>query len=289
MQLVLYVYNPFAASGKHPYPLDKVMKAYQEHKILLMPLSIQAISQLSDLCNTHEFLHICIAGGDGTIHMVINTMLEHDIHLPIALLPAGTSNDVACSLHIHKNLNKNLKRILDTPAKPIDLGYVNGRYFVNIATLGTFTSVSQKVNRSLKKALGRFAYVIKALDAWQHPEHFQAKIVADNFYYEGPIYTLFILNGKTTGNFDLPIKSRMDDGLLDVLLVKNIDLLPVLYNVGKFFLGDYASKDIHYFQCKQISISSDSNLISDLDGEAGSAIPLCIECITNAIEVLGAK
>ena len=107
--------------------------------------------------------HILIAGGDGTIHNVVNAMKNRGINLPIAVIPVGTANDFAGILNMPMDLERCLEQILNSRIKNIDLGKVNDKYFINILSMGVFTDISQKIDKTLKKSFGKLAYYISGI------------------------------------------------------------------------------------------------------------------------------
>ena len=72
---------------------------------------------------------VILGGGDGTISSAVETLYQHK--LPLAVLPLGTANDLARSLEIPTNLTEAFQTILDNHRSKIDLGVLNGHYFLN--------------------------------------------------------------------------------------------------------------------------------------------------------------
>ncbi len=107
--------------------------------------------------NSYE--HILIAGGDGTVDLVVNAMKELDIKIPIGILPTGTANDFSNALQISFDIKEAINEIINSKPKKIDIGKVNNKYFINVASAGMFTDVSQRINTDLKIHLEEFLII----------------------------------------------------------------------------------------------------------------------------------
>lgn len=171
----------------------------------------------------------------------------------------------------------------------MDIGKINDKYFLNVASTGLLTDVSQKTHSELKNAIGKLAYYIKGIEQIPSFRKIPVKIRSNDGDFHGDMYALLVFNGRTAGNLDLAYKSKADDGLLDVIIIKaNLkELVPLL---GKLLRGDHLEDPVGllYFQTKEIFIeTTDELIVSDIDGERGPDFPLHIQCIPEGIQVLG--
>ncbi|MDZ5038486.1 diacylglycerol kinase family protein, partial [Clostridium perfringens] len=112
----------------------------------------------------NNYYYILIAGGDGTIDNVVNAMAKSGISIPIGILPVGTANDFGKFLGMPSDIGKACKQILSSEVTSVDLGSINDKYFVNVASTGLFTDVSQKTDVNLKNTIGKLAYYLKGLE-----------------------------------------------------------------------------------------------------------------------------
>ena len=154
-----------------------------------------------------------------------------------------------------------------------------------------FTDVSQKINPELKNSMGKVSYYLKGIEETLYMREFSIKVTSKEVIYDGNMYLMLIFNGKTAGNINLAYKAKVDDGLLDVIIVKKLllpNMLPLLINLLKGeHLEGYNKDEILYFKTKKLRIECDDNLTTDIDGEKGPDFPLEIECIKNGIQLLG--
>ena len=95
---VLLVYNPTAGNSLFKANLDKIIEMFQKKRILVVPVRTDKQAYMNEMfrmAKEKEFIKIIAAGGDGTINIVVNTMMNNNVDLPLAVYPSGTANDFA--------------------------------------------------------------------------------------------------------------------------------------------------------------------------------------------------
>ncbi|MGL5692912.1 MAG: YegS/Rv2252/BmrU family lipid kinase [Peptostreptococcaceae bacterium] len=295
MKKVKLIYNPNSGERSIVNKLDLIIELYQMYGYLLVPFRISKNNKIKEAFEDIDisYHHILIAGGDGTIDTVLNAMKEVDIDLPIAILPSGTANDFANALSLPFDIKKSIEEIVNSTPKKIDIGKVNDKYFINVASAGMFTDVSQKISPELKNSMGKVSYYIKGIEEALHLRQFDIKVKSDELHYNGDMYLMLVFNGKSAGNINLAYKSQLDDGYLDVLIFKANPIqksIPIFISTLKGEHLDHGSEDdLLYFKTKKIVVECNDELVSDIDGEKGPDFPLEIECIKDGIQILGIK
>lgn len=295
MKKVKLIYNPNSGEKKITSQLDNIIKIYQNYNYILIPYRLSKHQHISkaflDMDETYD--HLLIAGGDGTVDIVLNAMKEFNIDIPIAILPTGTANDFAKALNISLDINKAVKDIINSEPKSIDIGKINNKYFINVASAGMFTDVSQKINPELKNYMGKVSYYITGIEEALHLRKFNINVNSKEVMYKGDMYLMLVFNGKTAGNLNLAYKAEVDDGYLDVIIFKAMPIpksIPILISILKGeHLDTYNESEILYFKTKKVRIDCCDGLLTDIDGERGPDFPLDIECIEDGIKVLGVK
>lgn len=293
MKKVKLIYNPNSGEKRIANVLDDIIRIYQENNYTLIPYRLNKEEHISKafLGVDDTYDHLIIAGGDGTVNMILNSMKEFDINVPIGILPTGTANDFANALNIPWDIIEAVKCIINSTPQKIDIGKINDKYFINVASAGMFTDVSQKINPEFKNYIGRVSYYITGIEEALHLRKFKIKVNSEEVTYEGDMYLMLVFNGKTAGNLNLAYKAELDDGYLDVIIFKGMPIpksIPILFNVLKgAHLEGYNENEILYFKTKKVRIECDDDLKTDVDGEKGPDFPLDIECIKDEIEILG--
>ncbi|GIM29414.1 lipid kinase [Clostridium polyendosporum] len=292
MKKVKFIYNPFSGENVILEQLDNVIKIHQEYGYSIVPYRIDKESDVGEAldCIDDKYYYILIAGGDGTVDSVVNAMKERNINLPIGILPVGTANDFARFIGIPHDVGKACVQILESEPKQVDIGRINQKYFVNVASTGLFTDVSQKTDANLKNTIGKLAYYLKGIEQLPNFRKLKVKITSKEFEYDGHMYLMLVFNGQTAGNFKLATNANVTDGYLDVIVFKAVsikDLIPLFIKVLR---GEHQdSSKVIYYKTKELMIETLEDIATDIDGERGPDFPLHIECVKGGIEVLGIK
>ncbi|MBB6624017.1 YegS/Rv2252/BmrU family lipid kinase [Clostridium gasigenes] len=293
MKKVKFIYNPYSGENAILEKLDEVIRIHQEAGYSLVPYRIDKTSDLIEAfsdAKDENYHYVLIAGGDGTVDSVVNAMAKCGVSLPIGILPVGTANDFAKFLGIPFDIKKACMQILSSEVTTVDLGRINDKYFINVASTGLFTDVSQKTDVNLKNTIGKLAYYLKGLEELPNFRKLKVKINSKEVDFDGEMYFMLVFNGKTAGNFNLATHADATDGLLDVIVFKAIpirELIPLFIKVLK---GDHLESDnVLYFKTDSLIIESPEDIVTDIDGERGPEFPLNIKCIKGGLKILGVK
>ena len=234
---VKFIYNPYSGENLILSKLDKVISLHQEAGYTIVPYRITAGEDVGVALNDIKdgnYKYILIAGGDGTVDSVVNAMAKSGISLPIGILPVGTANDFSKFLGMPSDVEEACKQILSSEVKSVDLGSINDKYFVNVASTGLFTDVSQKTDVNLKNTIGKLAYYLKGLEELPNFRKLHVNILSKEVEFDGEMYLLLVFNGATAGNFNLATRADACDGLLDIIMFKAVqiyELLPLFIKV----------------------------------------------------------
>ena len=292
MKKVRLIYNPFSGENAILNELDNIMRIHQEKGYQVVPYRIERDKDIYDSLDILDdnYEYILIAGGDGTVDSVVNVMMEKKIELPIAILPVGTANDFGKFLQIPNKIEDALKIILSSEPKAVDVGKINDKYFINVASTGLFTDVSQKTDVNLKNTIGKLAYYLKGLESLPNFRRLKVKLTSKELEYDGEMYLILVFNGQTAGNFKLASRADVSDGYLDVIIIKAVQVYEILPLFIKILRDEHLdSNKVIYFKTKDILIESNEDIATDIDGEKGPDFPLHIQCIEGGIKVLGIK
>ena len=270
------VYNPYAGRRKLTGQLDTVIRIFQEsgyevnvHRACSQEDVEQVASQSNDVdC-------FVIAGGDGSIHQTVNGLLKiPEAQRPaLGILPVGTANDLAFALRLPKSIPEACKVIAKGNVFQMDTGRVNDRYFVNVASAGLLTDVSQKVDTRVKNTLGQLAYFLKGIETLPSFRPFHVEFEKDGQHFAEEVVLFMAVNGHSVGGLrQLVPRASLTDGKLDILIVLASgwpETIRLLLNVLR--KEKVESEKIMEFQTTQLTVSTDRVIQSDLDGECGPA------------------
>ena len=293
MKKIKLIYNSGAGQSKFKYFLDPIIEKFMDNDIEV------SIFRAANNTNLYEFLKdvdkdgysaIVVAGGDGTVNRVVNVMMKNNIKTPLGVIPAGTSNDFARHLKMPQNFSECIDKLLTFNVQPVDVGKVNDNYFVNISSAGLFTNVSQKVDPNLKNSLGKLSYFITAVNQMVKFKPFEVKIETENDIYIEKVKVMLVFNGSSVGGIDAFCdNSSIQDGLLDMLIIKDCNIADTSLLAGKLFAKNhYTDKNVIYSKEKWIKITKTKGKcdLPDVDGDPGPNFPLEIKCVEGAINML---
>ena len=289
---IAWLYNPAAGLGQFPDNLDHIIDLCQ--KVGLLPTffrlsrEIEDLDQLFATYDFSEFHSLVVAGGDGTVHTVVNAMMRWGIKVPLAVYPVGTCNDFANYLNIPSDFSEFIEMLVDGRCSPIDLGKIGDQFFINVASAGAITETAHEVDQGLKNAIGRTAYYLKGLEKMIKLRTFNMEISLDGEQQEVEILFFAVLNGTMAGGFRLlPTLEALSDDYLEVIafkpkILQSIIPLMLQLNREKSILDNPA---VFYGRAKKIEIKLDQATPTDLDGEPGPPLPWKIEIVPQALPV----
>lgn len=162
---------------------------------------------------------IIAGGGDGTLRDIAEAMANASSDAELTILPLGTANDFARAAGVPLEPDAALD-LLDVAARPVDLGEVNGKVFLNMATGGFGSQVTANTSEDLKKVLGGAAYLFTGLTRFSELSAAYGELSGPDFHWSGDLLALGIGNGRQAGGGHALCPSALvDDGLLDVSIL----------------------------------------------------------------------
>ncbi|MBQ6132318.1 MAG: YegS/Rv2252/BmrU family lipid kinase [Selenomonadaceae bacterium] len=289
MKKILLVYNPVSGHAAFKNRLDAVIENFQRRGILLSVYRTCAgdNSNFVDSVKIFQPEGVIAAGGDGTLHAVINWLKKNSLDLPVGIINSGTSNDFAA--HLNLDDEKTFDAVAAGRTRPADLGLVNGgEYFINVASAGVFTSIAHEVDSRLKNFLGKSAYYLRGLGELKNFKAVPLDITADGQKFSVDAFLFLVLNSPSVAGFKkFSDAALIDDGKLDLLVLKKCSAAALINLAKKILAGGSVQSDENIFslQAATFEIKTSAELTSDLDGEEGDNLPLKIETIRHAIEI----
>jgi lipid kinase YegS len=214
---------------------------------------------------------VVAGGGDGTVNEVLNGLLSlGECHCAMAILPLGTANDLATSAAIPLHDPYLAMRLAaETSPTVVDVGVMNDRYFLNVASGGFGAEVTSKTPEALKNVLGGSAYALEAMLMAMHSTAYPGKLITPHETHEGRVIMFAVGNGRQAGGgAQMTPHALIDDGLLDVMLVKaqeDSNFLYTLESLAKLRLN--ASESFQCLKTSQLRIEAEREMLVNLDGE----------------------
>ena len=158
---------------------------------------------------------VIVGGGDGTLNAAVDSLVQYQ--LPLGILPLGTANDLARTLSIPTSTPEACRVIAAGHTKPIDLGWVNGKHFFNVASLGLSVHLTESLSRGTKRRWGALAYAFKAVQLLRQTRPFRAEIRSQGAVIPVKTIQIAIGNGRYYGGgMAVTDDAAIDDQRLDL-------------------------------------------------------------------------
>lgn len=232
---------------------------------------------------------VIAAGGDGTIHEVINGIAPFKKRPTLGIIPAGTTNDLARALSLpREDLLAATQVIARGRKRPMDIAQAGERYFVNIAGCGKLTEITYDVPAKMKTILGPLAYYMKGIEKIPQLTMTDLEVEAPDFMYSGKAMLCLIANSNSVGGFEkLVPKAKLDDGLLDVVIIKQTTMADLMKLATQVIRGGHIANDrVIYFQTNRVTVRSNDKVELNLDGEYGGTLPRTFHALHRHIQVI---
>lgn len=218
---------------------------------------------------------VLAAGGDGTLNEVVNGILSEEgvpaERLPrMGIIPLGTANDFANWLEVPEVIADAVAAALTGESRTIDVGRLNGRYFLNVSTGGFGAEATEEAPERAKRALGSFAYVITGVRKFAELQPCRARCTSNgDEVYDGEFLLFAVGNGSRTGGGNhLTPRAELSDGMLDVAIVKAISHADFLRLLPQLRSGAHLeSEHVVYRQLPHLLVEPEIELSVNADGE----------------------
>ncbi|HEV3059899.1 MAG TPA: diacylglycerol kinase family protein [Vicinamibacterales bacterium] len=206
-------------------------------------------------------------GGDGTVNEIASALAFDSV--PLGIIPSGSGNGLARELGISRRPDRAIAAALAAAPRAIDLGELDGRLFVNVAGIGIDAYVAAQFNGggNLRRGLIGYARITgRALFSYA-PQAY--RIASDHARFDTRAVVVTIANGAQYGNnARIAPDARVDDGLLDLVVVEERSRWETLRHVPKLFNGQAARvPGYRTTRIRRATIESDDPMPFHVDGE----------------------
>ncbi len=288
---ICLIVNPSAGGGKAGRVLPGVLAALEDH-------GLQVRSELTrDLAHARQLAReaalagetaVCLSG-DGMVGAVADVLREFPDAL-LGVLPGGRGNDLARVLGIPPDPVEACAVIAAGFSRKLDLGEIDGKAFVGIASVG-FDSEANRIANEAPAWLGGLVYAYGALRAllfWRSAR-FQIELDPPGERHSFSGYTVGVCNSKTYGGgMRAAPDALLDDGLLDVVVLESVSKLRFLTRIlPKVFSGTHVREpNVRVFRAREVSISADRPFTMYADGDPIGELPSRVKTVSGAVRVL---
>ncbi len=286
----LIVFNPGAGqAGSAEQDIHAAQDVWREHgwQVDLRPTAGPGDGTLIAREAAAQGYHMVVAaGGDGTVNEVINGLAGSETAL--AVLPIGTVNVWVRELGLPLQPRAAAEALLDAQVRTIDLGRAGDRYFLLMCGVGFDAAVTAEVRADEKRRFGAMAYLLRAANLAGRFRGTPARITLDGRAVRGRVLMIVLGNSQLYGGVvKFTARASMDDGLLDVCIIKGNSLWSAPFRALSVVTQRYnLDPEIEYHRAREITISARHPLPVQVDGDHIGQTPMTFTAVPGALRAL---
>ena len=287
MKKAMLIINPTSGGEKaldYKEKLENKAKEYFEYIETKITEKAKDATAFAEEASKENYEAVIVFGGDGTVNEVISGIAEKDYIPKLGIIPGGTGNLITKLLEISQDIDEAIDQLDFNKTNAIDIGKANKSYFGYIFSVGSLPEAIHNVEIEDKTKYGVLAYAINTIKSVIKDEVFNIKIETENGSYEGEASQVLVLLSNYYA--DKKIFEENKDGYANILILKNASIISKLSLIPDLLKGDIVENgNIEYIKAKDITISSDTKLESDIDGDQSDDLPVKITVLGNHIEI----
>ena len=249
-----------------------------------------------------KFDIILAAGGDGTLHQVVNGMLKGNegvTDLPVlGLIPLGTGNDFARTMNLKSDSQSLINAIAVKNTRPIDIGKVhftndkNGqtesRYFINVVDAGMGPDVVKRI-AAQRTFLGiPYSYFMAILKTFLHYKLIRIAVKTSTGEWQGRARAVAVANGRYFGQgLCIAPDATIDDQRFETFICAEVSVFDFIrYSIPLKRGKRVDHKEVHYGSCSHMELTAEEPCGIEADGEYLGMLPARIGIIDTPIQFL---
>jgi len=288
------IVNPKGGIKKGHGILKKVRPIFEQANIELSVLETKYAGHAQQYANSLNFKNydgLCAIGGDGTLHELINGMLKREDgdSLPIGLITGGTGNSFMYDVNCLKP-EEAAERIVKQKLRPVDIAMAeaNGKIFYAFNIIGWGLATDAGILAERLRWLGGIRYdVASIIEVIKGKKRIARLTIGDDVIEEDFVFILGCNTIHTGKAMKMAPFAKLDDGKIDLIIVRKASRLKLLKLFPKLFSGKHVeSKLVDYRQVKDFSIFVEKNNKLTIDGEIIGETPLNVKVLPKKIKVL---
>ncbi|MDB5507553.1 MAG: lipid kinase [Hyphomicrobiales bacterium] len=278
---VLLIINAQSRSGQESLPA--VLSAFATRDISVVRPSEEeshdcraAIARLKG-----EVDAVVVGGGDGSLNCAARGLL--DAKLPFGIIPLGTANDLARTLGLPTPIDEAVGVIASGQARWIDVGFVNGHPFFNVASLGISADLAQELTSENKKMFGPLSYAMAAVRVLSRARPFRAEIISPQSRARVRTFQIAVGNGVYYGGgMAVHESASIDDHQLHLYSLEMAEVWKLLVMAPDFRAGRHGAwQEVRVEDATRFEVRTRHPMPVNADGEIITATP-AIFCLRAA-------
>jgi YegS/Rv2252/BmrU family lipid kinase len=293
---ILYFINPVSGPKRKTILQQVLIEKTLEQNIffeILFTIANGEYPFLVDKINKEGFTDVVICGGDGTVNQIASCLLGTDVN--IGIIPIGSGNGLALAAKIPRNIYKALQIIFTGSPTFVDAFFINEKFSCMLCGVGFDAQVAHDFAMQPKRGLT--TYVKQSVKNFIKAEPYRFDITHEGKTFSTEAYFISVANSNQFGNnFTIAPKASLQDGLLDIIVVKKMSKARMIWailkqirsgEVGTQEERNFHKKEVLYFQTDKLIIHNHQLAPLHIDGDpAETSKKFKIEILPKAFRLI---
>jgi YegS/Rv2252/BmrU family lipid kinase len=279
----IFIINPTAGHGRTNNAYGLIKEYLSDKGIDFEYRFTSGPGQAEELAReavSEGFTHVISVGGDGTSHEIVSGLMGSST--VFGIVPSGSGNDFPKAASIPLDTKLAVETLFSGRERAFDIGKLGDKYFINGLGIGLDGAVSHRFKK-LKLLRGQLGYLLGSVQEALTFKGFPVYLKVDDWEYSGNVLLTGASNGLYQGGkFKLAPEARIDDGLLDFHIIKDMSIINRLVKIPKVLEGSHADLDeVEIKRAVRMDITLESTVPAHMDGE-----PFYLDKGSHSIELI---
>lgn len=289
----MIIINPAAGKGQSKNYIGKIKEEFERANLSYKIKISNRVGNVTELASEGVklgFNEIVAVGGDGTVIEALNGIVGTDTKLGI--IPAGTGNDFIRSVGIEKNFDKALEIVIEGEYNAVDIGEVNGHYFLNVVSFGIDGEVVKFMEKIKNVISGPASYYLSSLKAIATYKPRKISINIDGMELSRKAYLVAIGNGKYFGGgMMITPNANIKSNDFEICILNDVSRPSLIKLLSMVYDGKHVGENgVEFFTGKDITIRAiTDHLAVNADGNLIGPAPARIKISQKKLMVLSPK
>ena len=280
--------NPTAGGGRGARYRDVALRRLRDSGLVVRNIAGRDADEAADLARASvadgvDALVVC--GGDGLVHLAVQALAETGI--PLGIIPAGTGNDVARYLDLpRRDPVAAADRVIARRTRTLDLARSGSRWFVTVMAAGFDAIVNERAN-AMRWPRGQMRYNLATVAELRTFRPLPYTLDLDGATRRVDAMLVAVGNGPSFGGgLRITEGALLDDGLLDVVIIKEMSRAKLVRTYPKLFSGTHTTvAEYEHHRVRRVTVAA-PGIVAYADGERFGELPLTVEAAPGALVVL---
>jgi diacylglycerol kinase (ATP) len=279
--------NPTAGKGRGAKARAAVVEKLRSGGLTVRDLSGRDADEALDLARAavaDGVEALVVLGGDGMVHLGVQAVA--DTPTPLGIIPVGTGNDVARYFDLpRKDPVAAAEAVIRGETRKVDLAKSGSKYFATVLCAGFDALVNERANR-MTWPKGQMRYNLATLSELRvfRPLHYTLDLDGTQLSIEAMMVS--VGNGPSFGGgLRIAEGALLDDGMLDVIIIKPMSRGSLVRTYPKLFKGTHTTHpQYEHHLVRRVTVAC-AGITTYADGERFGELPLTVECAPGALTV----